>query len=121
MKYVWVILGIIIVGIGAYFAIKSYYPKKATAPSTSEVTPSGTSVSISNFSFQPAELKVKAGQEITFTNNESVIHTITADDKSFDSGNVKRGGSFKHTFDKTGTFSYHCSLHSTMKGKIIVE
>lgn len=52
--------------------------------------------------------------------SNGTIHTITADDNSFISGNIVPGGTFEHTFVTTGTYPYHCGIHSTMRGTITV-
>jgi len=87
------------------------------------ITVSGNQAAISckNTSFNPANIVVNKGTTVTWTNDDSFDHTIVADDKSFDSGNLSKGKSFSHEFDQVGTFSYHCSIHSSMKGKITVQ
>ena len=80
----------------------------------------GNSVSIKGFAFSVNSLSVKPGTTVTWTNNDATTHTVTADDASFDSGNVAPGASFSHTFNSTGTFAYHCSIHTTMTAKVVV-
>lgn len=92
---------------------------KTTTSGKSSTTTEQNIVSISNFSFDPPEITVKAGTEVTFKNDDSVAHTVTSD--SYDSGPIQPGEAFKHAFDKTGTFEYHCSIHPTMTGKVVVE
>jgi plastocyanin len=98
---------------------------KAGTTATTAGTPSsgaGMTISIKGFAFHPAELKVAVGSEVTVTNDDSPTHTWTADDKSsWDSGDLSPGKTFKHTFDKAGTFSYHCNIHQTMKGTVVVS
>jgi plastocyanin len=55
------------------------------------------------------------------SNHDSVSHTVTADEGSFDTGNIGQGESKTVTFDKVGTFSYHCTYHSNMTGTVVVE
>ncbi|MCU1485848.1 MAG: blue (type 1) copper domain protein [Actinomycetia bacterium] len=81
---------------------------------------SGTAVSIKDFAFSPSTLKVKAGDEVTISNDDGTEHTFTLDDKSFDSGHIGAGKSVTHTFDSAGSYSYHCEIHSTMKGTVEV-
>jgi plastocyanin len=50
-----------------------------------------------------------------------VTHTVTADDGSFDSGNLSPDKTFSHTFDQAGTFKYHCSLHASMIVTVVVS
>ena len=115
---IWVVV-IIIVIIGGVLLYRSKYSTGSTSSSTTATAT--TSVSIENFSFNPASISVTAGQEVTFTNNDSTTHTVTADDNSFNSGNLAPGKSFKKTFSSAGTFGYHCSIHTTMKGTVEVK
>lgn len=99
----------------------------ATTPSSSTAAPSGGSsggapaVTISNFAFSPADLTVKVGDSVTWTNNDSVAHTVTGDKAEFDSGSIAPGATFSHKFDTAGTISYHCSVHPSMTAKITVQ
>ena len=114
-----VILIIAVLGVGGYFIYKSSY-KNSSSNNTSNQTPTATNaVTISNFSFQPQGITVAAGTEVTWTNSDSTDHTIIG--TGFDSGNLSKGGIFKHTFNTAGTFDYHCSIHPTMTGKVIVQ
>jgi len=81
----------------------------------------GSAVSIKNFAFSPDTLNISVGTTVTWTNNDSTTHTVTADDGSFDSGNLDSGKSFTFTFKKAGTFTYHCSIHPNMKATIVVK
>ena len=82
---------------------------------------SGASVSIKNFSFNPSTITVVIGvnNTVTWTNNDGVTHTVTANDNSF-GGSLSPGNTFTHTFTTAGNFSYHCSIHNYMKGTVIV-
>jgi plastocyanin len=64
---------------------------------------------------------VKKGTVVTWTNNDSTTHTVTSDTNAFSSGDIAPGSTFKFTFSETGTFSYHCSIHTTMTGKAVVQ
>lgn len=84
-------------------------------------------VEIVNFDFDPVELTVSPGTEVTFTNLDAFSHTVTAgtgdapmpDD--FDSGRLPEGTSFQFVFDEPGTYVYYCELHPAMEASIIVE
>jgi outer membrane biosynthesis protein TonB len=78
-------------------------------------------VSISGFSFEPSSITVSAGTTVVWTNQDPTNHTITANDGSFDSGPVSSNGSYSHTFDQAGSFSYHCNIHPSMQGTIVVQ
>ncbi len=75
-------------------------------------------VSISNFAFSPADLMVNVGDTVTWTNNDSYPHTVTATGGEFDSGNLGFGASFSHVFTIAGSFAYVCQYHSNMNGNV---
>ncbi len=117
MALVAVVL-VAIVGGGAYW----YYSQN-----TSQSTPENTvqmvdaAVSIKGYAFTPPTLKVKAGEFVTWTNNDTVAHTATADDESWDTGMIEPGETGTMRFEQAGTYSYHCTPHPQMMGTIIVE
>jgi len=79
-------------------------------------------VAIKDVNFSPKELKIKKGDTVVWTNNDERDHTVTADDgKSFKSGNLADGATFKQKFDKPGRYKYHCEYHPRMKATIVVE
>jgi plastocyanin len=81
-------------------------------------TPDGV---MQNYLFVPRTIHVKAGVPLTIYNDDELVHTIVADDASFASTFLGTGGSYTMTFDKPGEVAIHCSLHSRMRGKIIVD
>lgn len=99
----------------------SYYQTQTQSSQTKTTAPTATanSVTIQNFAFSPAELKVKAGATVIWVNNDSAPHTIKS--ATFNSATLANGDKFEFKFDKAGTFDYACSIHPSMKGKIIVE
>jgi plastocyanin len=87
-------------------------------------------VSIQNFSFMPSQLTVRVGDTVTWTNNDSPnYHTVSG--AAFDSspacmtmtgvGCLQPGQHFSHTFSTAGSFDYHCNVHSSMTGTVVVE
>lgn len=78
-------------------------------------------ITIQNMAFAPATLTIKAGDKVTWTNQDAVGHSATADDNSFDTGVLGQGQSGSITFSKAGTYTYHCSVHPYMKGTIVVQ
>lgn len=90
-------------------------PTATTAP-----TSGGNSVSIANFAFSPKSLTVKVGTTVTWTNNDSVTHTVTANGGAFNH-TLNPGNPFSFTFTKAGTYSYHCSIHPYMTATIVVQ
>ena len=90
----------------------------ASSTSSAATSGSGTAISIKNFQFSPDPIKVKAGAEITVTNDDGTAHTLTADDKSFETGNLDGGAKQRITVDKPGKYAYHCAIHNYMTGTI---
>ena len=72
-------------------------------------------------SFSASAITVTKGTTVTWTNNDNMTHTVTADDNSFDSGNIGNGGTFSFTFKNTGSFAYHCNIHPSMTGSVTVK
>jgi plastocyanin len=106
--------------IAAFILAACNTPAATNAPTGAAPAGGGGSVAITNFAFSPATVTIKAGAAVTWTNNDSVSHTITADDASWDSGSIANGGTFSHTFATAGTFTYHCAIHPSMKGTVTV-
>ncbi len=79
-----------------------------------------TNVTITNMAFLPSSVSVNAGDTVVWTNNDSVSHTVTANDGSFDSGLLLPGATFSHTFATGGGVSYHCTIHPGMVASIAI-
>lgn len=93
-----------------------------SSPTTSTKTPTGkNAVTIQNFAFSPATITIKAGQSVTWTNEDNIGHSATSDNGSFDTGVLSQGQSKSITFAKAGTYTYHCSVHPDMKATVIVQ
>lgn len=90
----------------------------ASAGGTAQTSRSAK-VGISDFVFHPAKMTVDVGSKVAFSNSDGVTHTATG--KGFDTGNIKPGKSVSVTFSKKGTFAYHCTIHPSMHGKIVVQ
>jgi plastocyanin len=78
-------------------------------------------VSIDNFAFTPMTLTVAAGTTVTWTNNDDIPHTVRAIDGAFRSKPLDSADSYSFTFTKPGVYSYFCSIHPKMVGKVIVK
>ena len=77
-------------------------------------------VTIDNFTFSPAELKVKVGDTVTWTNHDDIPHTVVSAGK-FRSKAMDTDNAFSFTFTSAGDYKYFCSLHPHMTGMIKVE
>ena len=78
-------------------------------------------VTVQDFSFGPGRLEIKPGTTVTWTNGGQVVHTATAEDGSFDTGEIQPGESGSVTFSRPGTYPYNCTPHPFMKGAVVVK
>jgi plastocyanin len=78
-------------------------------------------VTIDCFAFKPASITVKQGDTVEWHNTDPVPHTATAKDAGLDSGDIAANGTYRFTAKKKGRFAYLCTLHTIMKGELIVE
>lgn len=85
-------------------------------------------VTIKDFAFSPAGVTANAGDTVRWTNQDTAPHIVASDPHpahtdlpGLESKSLVQGDSYEFTFSKTGAFGYHCHLHPSMKGKIIVQ
>lgn len=82
-------------------------------------------IEIKNLVFNPNIITITKGTTVIWTNNDTVTHTVTSDavPPIFDSDpiDIPAGQQFQYTFNTVGTFNYHCEIHTTMHGTIIVK
>ena len=91
--------------------------------SGSESSGGAGKVTIADFAYDPAELEVKVGDTVTFTNEDSAKHTATSSDGApaeFDTGDIDGDGTAEITLDEAGDYEYFCSIHEYMKGTVRV-
>ena len=79
--------------------------------------------------YDPLDLEIEVGTTVTWTNDDSVAHTVTSGesdgtsgeaDGTFDSGFLDPGASFSYTFTEVGEFPYYCLPHPWMRGSVTV-
>ena len=73
-----------------------------------------------SWAFRPAGVVIEVGSTVVWRNNGKMTHTVTANDRSFDSGNIAPGATWSHRFDRAGVVAYHCTPHPWMKAEIRV-
>lgn len=129
-KILVVIIIVILVSVGGIYLLQQKkngqnYQPNTNNPQTQSINSlpndnlSNLDIIIKNFLFSPAELTIKAGDTVVWTNQDSMAHVIAG--SGFQSDTLNKGQSFSFTFNNVGTFDYICSIHPSMKGKIIVQ
>ncbi|MBI5681174.1 MAG: cupredoxin family copper-binding protein [Methanobacterium sp.] len=104
-----------------FLAILGIMGVVAVSGCTSQTTTSANTVTIQNMAFNPATLNVQVGTTVTWTNKDSATHRVVSDTGLFNSGDLTTGMSYNYTFNQTGSFSYHCSIHPSMTGTVVVS
>ena len=100
------------------FATSTVPAGTAVAAATASAT---NQVRIVDFNFDPPTINTTVGTTITWTNAGPSNHTVTANDGSFDAGTILVNAKFSFTATKAGTYAYHCSIHPTMQGTLVVR
>jgi plastocyanin len=122
MKNSLLILSMTIAGVaGCALAAPKPNALETGAQAGAKQAPAATEVKIDNFSFSPATLTVAVGTTVTWTNNDDIPHTVVNTDKIFKSKVLDTGERFSFTFAKAGEYSYFCSIHPKMTGKVVVH
>ncbi len=95
--------------------------KQDTATDTSKAVEAST-VTIQNYAFDAPIIKVKVGTAVTWTNKDGVRHNISPDSgTTLPEGKlIAKDETYSYTFDKAGTYKYHCTPHPYMKGTVVV-
>lgn len=94
-----------------------------TAAKNTDTTPAAAAnaVTIENYKFAPATMTIKVGTKVTWTNKDTVKHTVTVDSGDGPKSDLfGKGETFSYTFTKAGSYSYHCEPHPYMKATITV-
>jgi plastocyanin len=86
-----------------------------------EGVPGSTVVIIRGFAFEPAEVRVRAGERVTWINCDEESHTSTADEGAWSSPLLPPGEAFTQEYEAAGEFPYHCEPHPFMTGRVVVE
>lgn len=121
---VMLILALVVAGCASQSPPATPAAPAAPAAPGAAAPPAGNTVTIRNFAFSPAALSVKPGTTVTWTNQDSAPHTVVSadgDPAPFTSDTLATGASFTFTFTTPGTYTYHCSIHPSMTGTIVVQ
>lgn len=113
-----IIVLVVIVVIAGFFMLNKPAPvTPVVPPSTGMQT---HAVNIANMAFSPDSLTIKVGDMVVWTNSDTVNHLLGGSG-GIKSMILKPGDTYSQTFNNTGTWAYHCEIHPSMKGTIIVE
>ena len=99
-------------------AVLILHPTRAKSDDTHA---SPAEVRVDNFSFGPDTLTVHANSTVTWVNKDDVPHVIASNDGLFKSKALDTDDKYSYTFSKAGTYSYYCSIHPKMVGKVVVQ
>jgi plastocyanin len=110
---------VVLAGFLAWMFLK---PTKTATSSPTAQSAAAADITISNFSFSPQTFTVKAGQKVSVLNSDSTEHSLVSDNGSFDTGLLSQGQTGSFTAPGTpGTYQFHCSIHTSMTGTLIVQ
>lgn len=98
-------------------------PKQTTDKTIGRAEGSGkvVAVAIRGFKFVPAEVNIKAGETVVWTNEDSAPHTVESSDGTLKSDELSKGDTYSYTFAKSGKYDYICGIHPSMKGAVTVQ
>jgi plastocyanin len=119
IKFKSIVLGLFIIVL--LFGISSGCHKKESAASPTTTVPGTNEVFIQNTSFGPSSITVAVNATVKWTNKDGFAHTVTSDAGLFDSGTIASNGTYSHQFTTAGTYPFHCSIHSSMTGRVVVQ
>ena len=109
---------LVVVGCGS----SSKTPTTANPAAGTPVSIRNNAIGLGSMAYGDNPIVITAGTTLTWTNQDSIAYTSTADSAgTFDSGNLTPGQSYSYKFDKAGTYTYHCTYHSRMMGTVQVK
>lgn len=123
----WFLIPVVIVVVGILGYV--LYNNESVKTQLTNVVPQSQSevanqasdtVVIRNFAYGPKTVTIKAGQSVTWTNEDAIAHTATSDEGTWDTGNIARGESKSVVFANPGTYTYHCTPHTFMTASVVV-
>ena len=80
-----------------------------------------TEIRVDNFTFAPDTLTVPLNSIVTWINKDDIPHVIASNDGVFKSKALDTDQKYSYTFNKAGTYTYYCSIHPKMVGKVVVQ
>jgi plastocyanin len=112
--FVALLAAVVLVGCSATVAPSGGSSSTGTPKTTAQVT-------LRNIAIQPATVTIAVGGTVTWVNQDPMTHNLADDAGNWGSGPMASGKSYSHQFSKAGTFPYHCTIHPSMTGEIVVK
>ena len=78
-------------------------------------------VTIKGFKFVPADVTIKVGDNVAWTNEDTAPHTVESSDGTLKSDELSKGDKYSYTFTKARKYDYVCGIHPSMHGSVTVE
>ena len=117
----------LLVGLVAVGCSSNDSKSKSSTTSTQSGSANGQqAIAIQTFAFDPSPVTIKVGTNVTWTNNDRILHTVTSGvrdnaDGKYESNLNDIGSTYSRVFNEKGTFNYFCEIHPNMDAEIIVE
>jgi plastocyanin len=96
-------------------------PGSRSLAANEQSSAANAAVNIDNFVFGPQTITVPVGATVTWTNKDDIPHTSVSTEGVFKSKVLDTDEKFSYTFTKPGTYSYYCTIHPKMTGKVVVQ
>ena len=104
-----------------YFGRRGKTAAKGGEAAASVGAANATPAEMRTMTFNPKRLEIAPGTIVRWTNNDQLVHSVTADDGSWDSGPIEPGKTWTHTFTQPGEYAFHCTPHPFMKAVVVVR
>jgi plastocyanin len=108
------LVAVVLVGCSATVAPSGGSSSTGALKTTAQVT-------LRNIAIQPATVTIAVGGTVTWVNQDPMTHNLADDAGNWGSGPMASGKSYSHVFPKAGTFPYHCTIHPSMTGEVVVK
>src|SRR5229473_4479179 len=114
---------VLIAGLAApvMIAMLLLFAGSASVTANDQPSAANAEIKIDNFVFGPQTITVPVGATVTWTNKDDIPHTSVSTEGVFKSKVLDTDEKFSYTFTKAGTYSYYCTIHPRMTGKIVVQ
>jgi len=113
------LIALVVIGIGIWLVMRGSQPAEVPKEQGS-AEGIGAAIVIKDLKFTPATVNIRVNETVTWRNEDSVLHDITMDNGLFDV-DLEASESFSYIFNQSGIYDYHCDIHPSMKGRVVVS